>query len=76
MAERKEFEMTQEQLDKLLEACKPVPYMVIGGMEPRSLQERANDAWERLGKELGFKHMTVQPLSKGNRFFTAEVVGS
>ena len=76
MGARKNFEMTQGQLDKLLDACKPVPYMVIGGRAPASPQENANRAWESLGKELGFKHMTVQPTGKGDRFFTVEVVDS
>lgn len=70
---RKEFEMTAEQEAKLLEACKPVPYMVIGGMEPRSPQENANDAWRGLGREMGFDGMSVEPSHKGQRFFTAEV---
>jgi len=64
--------MTQAQLDKILDACKPVPYLVIGGHEPRSPQENANDAWKALGDELGFDYMTVEPASGGNRFFTAE----
>lgn len=69
---RKQFEMTQEDLDRILDACKPVPYMVFGGMPPRSPQENANAAWAELGSRLGFEHMTVQPSSKGDRFFTAE----
>lgn len=69
---RTEYEMTEAQLAALLEACKPVPYMVIGGVHPRSPQENANDAWKRLGAELGFDHMTVKPNGKGDRFFTAE----
>jgi hypothetical protein len=63
---RKEFEMTAEQEAKLLEACKPVPYMVIGGMEPRSPQENANDAWCALGREMGFDGMSVE-LSAARR---------
>ena len=73
---RKEFEMTEEQLAALLDACKPVPYFAVGGSygEPSSPQENANRAWEQLGSELGFKHMTVEPVpGKGQRFFTAEV---
>jgi len=70
---RREYEMSEAQKDALLQACKPVPYMVFGGAEPRSPQQNANDAWERLGRELGFKHMTVEPVQgKGVRFFTAE----
>jgi hypothetical protein len=72
MTMRKEYEMTQAQLDAILAACKPVPYMVFGGMEPRSPQENANDAWKALGNELGFDHMTVRPNGKGDRFFTAD----
>lgn len=70
---RKEFEMTDEQLKKLLDAGKPVPYMIIGGILPTSPQENANAAWSYLGLELGFEHMTVKPSPKGDKFFTAEV---
>lgn len=72
---RKEFEMTEKQHEKLLDACKPVTCMMVGGVTPSSPQENANRAWAALGKELGFKHMTVQPVSgKGTKFFTAEVI--
>lgn len=69
---RKDYEMTQEDLDALLDAMKPVPYMVIGGIVPSSPQENANAAWKALGDKMGFKHMTVRPNGKGDRFFSAE----
>lgn len=69
---RKEYTMTDEQYNKLLAACKPVPYMIIGGVIPTSPQENANRAWKVLGKELGFKHMTVKPLGTDPKKFTAE----
>ena len=69
---RKEFEMTQEQLDKLMESMKPVPLIMLQCGMPRSQQERANDAWESLGKEMGFDSMSVRPTGRGDRFFTAE----
>jgi len=69
---RKNYEMTQEQLDKLLEASKPVPMVALNCGMPRSPQERANSAWEALGEELGFDYMTVKPNGKGDRFFSAE----
>lgn len=72
MNNRKEFEMTEEQFQSLLNASKPVPYMVFGGIEPTSPQENANRAWQSLGDELGFDFMTVEPSSKGSKFFTAE----
>lgn len=69
---RVEYEMTQAALDKILEACKPVPVILVGGYGPRSPQENANDAWAALGKRMGFDPMTVQPVhGKGMRFFTA-----
>ncbi len=69
---RTEFEMSEDQLKELLDSCKPVMYLVAGGMEPRSPQQNANDAWDALGKEMGFDGETVEPLQgKGNRFFTA-----
>jgi hypothetical protein len=73
----KEFEMTEQQLNRLLDSCKPVPYMIIGGILPRSPQENANDAWMLLGREMGFEWDTVEPVyGKSNRFFTAEVLES
>ena len=68
-----EFEMTEEQLKKLLDACSPVPYIVAKGVPPMSPQERANLAWQALGKELGFDWRTARPSpGKGERFFIAE----
>jgi len=71
---KKDFEITQEQLDQLLDACKPTPVMYLSGGTPMfdSPQENANRAWAKLGKELGFKPMTVTPNGKGDRFFSAE----
>ncbi len=64
--------MTEADLEKIMEACKPVPYMVIGGMPPPSRQENANRAWAELGSRMGFDSDTVQPISgKHPRFFTA-----
>jgi hypothetical protein len=72
---RKEYEMTQEQLDKLLDACKPVPMIMLQCGTPSSPQENANRAWKRLGEEMGFDYMTVLPFpAKGHRFFSAEEV--
>jgi len=71
MTETKDYEMTQEDLDVLLTAMKPVRYMIIGGVAPRSRQENANDAWKALGEKMGFDYMTVRPNGKGDRFFSA-----
>lgn len=72
MYPRTEYEMTQADLDTILDTCKPVPYMVFGGRAPRSPQENANAAWAALGQKMGFDHMTVRPIDgKSQRFFSA-----
>ena len=71
MAERRNYEMTEAQLEALYDACKPVTLIMLQCGMPRGPQERANDAWEALGDELGFDHMTVRPTGAGDRFFSA-----
>lgn len=62
---RKNYEMSEAQLARLLGACQP-------GVSPRSPRENANSAWCELGKEMGFDGMTVQPLRGGGlRRFSA-----
>lgn len=74
MYPRAEYEMTEADLGKILDASKPTPVMFtsdgtnIGG----SPQENANRAWAELGVRMGFDAMTVRPApGKGDRFFTA-----
>jgi len=72
MYPRTNYEMTEEDLKELLDACKSVPVMMIGSYTPSSPQENANRAWQILGQKMGFDHMTVQPIQgKGQRFFSA-----
>ena len=68
---RRLFEMSEEDLARILEACKPVPCMMIGGMSPPSPQENANASWAELGRRMGFDPFTVQPTGQGDRFFSA-----
>lgn len=71
---RTNYEMTQEDLDAILSACKSTPVMFLSGGTPMgsSPQENANRAWAALGKKMGFDHMTVQPSpGRGERFFSA-----
>ena len=70
----KEFILSDEDYAMLMSACKPVPYMIIGGVEPRSPQENANNAWMRLGEKYGFIWDSVRPVSgKSDRCITAEL---
>lgn len=69
--ERKSFEMTEADLEKLLDAMKPAPAIMLQTGMPSSQQENANRAWCELGDRMGFDGMTVAPDGRGNRFFTA-----
>lgn len=68
---RTEYEMTQADYDKIIEACQPVPLIMLNIGMPSSPQENANRAWAELGGRMGFDSMTVQPSDKGKLFFTA-----
>lgn len=65
------YEMTQADLETLLDACKPTRVMMIGSYTGSSPQENANRAWEALGKKMGFDYMTVRPDGSDPRFFFA-----
>jgi hypothetical protein len=71
---RTEYQMTEQQFARLMDACKPVPAMWIGG-PPSSVQENANRAWQALADELGFVWDTVSPIpGKGQLWFSAEML--
>ena len=72
MNDRREYEMTQEQHDRLLSDCQPAPMIALQCGSPPSQQANANAAWAALGNDLGFDYKTVRPVrNKGFRFFTA-----
>ena len=70
---RANYEMTVEDLSEILEACKPVPMIMLNIMNNcSSRQENANRAWKRLGDKMGFDGDTARPIEgKGSRFFSA-----
>jgi len=74
---RKEFELSQDDLDQLLNASKAVPAVWLSGGQPMfgTPQENANREWKRVGKKYGFIWDTAQPVvGKGQRFITAEEI--
>ena len=75
---RKEFKLTAEQHNQLIEAAKPVPFIVDwGGRVPPSPQENSKTVWERLGQALGFDFTTVRPVpGKSDYHFSADPVES
>ena len=51
MYPRTNYEMTEDDLKAILDACKPVPCMMVGSYTPSSPQENANRAWAVLGEK-------------------------
>jgi len=69
---RTNYEMSKEDLQTLLDACRSVPMIALQcGGAPSSPQENANRAWAELGRKFHFDPMTVEPNRKGDRFFSA-----
>lgn len=69
---RKDFEITDEQLNELIKNSSAFTRFERPAMSPK---EYANYAWGILGLELGFNPKTVRPISgKSYRFFNAECV--
>jgi hypothetical protein len=68
---KREYEMTQADMDKILEACRPTVCIQVGGLGPSSPQDNANAAWRALGERMGFDGMTVEPSARGPLFFLA-----
>jgi len=73
MSERKQYEMTATDLEKIMDACKPVPLIMLQCRgTPTSAQSNANSAWEELGYRMGFDFMTVKPFGNDPKTFTAQ----
>ena len=72
MSEKRKFVMTDDQLAKILDACKPVAAIALQCGMPPSQHENANRAWQALGKEIGFDWKTVESIrGKPDTHFTA-----
>ena len=71
---KKEYRMTQEDMNVILEAGQPAVCIALQCGAPQSRQEKANAAWAKLGEKMGFQPFTVRPSPKGELFFTAEEV--
>lgn len=70
----KEFQMTDEQYQRLLDASNPKVIIYMTGEHPFSGSSQVNirDEWKKLGAELGFDETTVKPVDgKSEKFFTA-----
>jgi|HubBroStandDraft_6_1064221.scaffolds.fasta_scaffold163192_3 hypothetical protein len=63
---KRQYRLTDEELQSIMDASKPVPYMVIGGVEPSSPQENANRAWQAVAAKHGFEWDTAEDAGTGD----------
>lgn len=71
----KEYQLTEEEFDKILAINKEGgdPVMFLSGGTPlgQSLTEKINDYWKQLGAKYNFDWTTVKSNGKGNLYFDA-----
>lgn len=69
MQERKQYEMTDAQFERLYHACRPRPYVTDsqGNMLFGDPVKDAERVWQELGNEMGFKWDTAQPVPGANQ---------
>lgn len=68
------FTITEEEMQMVLDASKPVPYMVLGGMEPSSPRENANRAWQAIGRTYGVEWDSIRPVDEAARIMSGTPV--
>lgn len=68
--ERKEYVLTDDQYARLMAASQPVPYLVVGGIEPETPHEKAFRIWRQIADELGIEWHSVR-RGEDDHHFTA-----
>lgn len=61
------YMLTEAEYAELIEASKPVPYIIANGIAPISPAARVNEIWARIGRDRGFDPMTAHPADSDNR---------
>ena len=72
---KQEFEMQQEEMDKIISINKgnSNTVMMIGGVDfSNNLTEAINAYWKLLSDKYGFEYQTAEGSSKGKLFFLAK----
>jgi len=70
---KQEFEMTEEQLQAIYDISRnQEPVIYVGVWMGLGKQEQANKLWQIMADEMGFVWDSVEPSSKGKKFFLAE----
>jgi hypothetical protein len=68
----KTYELTEKEFQELVDASKPVPYIIVGGRAPMSPYERAMLVWDKVAKRVNCERDTIEAYDKNNlRMFKA-----
>lgn len=62
----KTYRLTDEELASLLDASKPVPYMIIGGLPPTSAREHAMRLWRHVADRVGCEVDSIADAGTGD----------
>ena len=63
---KRQYRLTDAELERILDASKPAPYMIIGGHAPASPQENANSVWQSVAAAHGFVWDSAEGAGTGD----------
>jgi hypothetical protein len=66
-----DYRMTDEELEELKKASRPVPYLIMGGMPPPSPRENAMRVWRKIAQRVGCVVDTIAPRGGDPHDFSA-----
>ena len=68
------YTMTDDEYDRLKEACKRVPYLVAGGTVPTPRKDAIMAAWEEIALRVGCDVFTITAVEGSQKKFLAEPI--
>ena len=60
----KVYELTEEEFKELMNAAKPVPYMIVGGRAPSSPYEMSKAIWYRVAQRVNCDVETIEGVDR------------
>lgn len=69
----KRYQLTDQEFEELMDASKPVPYLVFGGVPPDSPREKAERIWRRIAQRVGCKWESIKAGDSEKEFIAEEV---
>lgn len=63
------YTLQEDEFVELVEASKPVPYLIAGGMSPPSQYDNAMRVWGKVAARVGCKLQTIAPGTSDRTFY-------